>query len=99
MPTSFHKIRITREVTGLIRGMHPDLKKKVRAAFEIILGNPDRGKALKGELAGLKSFRVSNFRIIYRTSKDFLEIVTVGPRQRIYEETFLILKREGSRER
>ncbi len=62
----------------------------------MILSDFQKGKALKEELAGLHSFRVGNYRIIYRISRKRVEIVALGPRQKIYEETFLILKREGS---
>jgi mRNA interferase RelE/StbE len=96
MPRSFHKIRVPHEVADLILGLHPHLKNKVRASLDMILTDPDKGKSLKGELTGLRSFRVSNFRIIYRISKKYIEIVAIGPRQKIYEETFLILKRDGS---
>jgi mRNA interferase RelE/StbE len=99
MPTSSYKIRVPHEVADLIRGMHPNLKKKVRASLNIILSSLDKGKVLKAELAGLRSFRVSNIRIIYRISKNQVEVVALGPRQRIYEETFLILKREGNKGR
>jgi mRNA interferase RelE/StbE len=96
MPRSFHKLRVPHGVADLIRGMHPNLKRKVRASLDMILTDPDKGNALKGELTGLKSFRVSNFRIIYRISKKGIEIVALGPRQKIYEKTFLTLKRDGS---
>jgi len=96
MPRSFHKLRVPHGVADLIRGMHPNLKRKVRAYLDMILTDPDKGNALKGELTGLKSFWVSNFRIIYRISKKYIEIVAIGPRQKIYEETFLIFKRDGS---
>jgi len=57
------------------------------------LSNPYSGKALKDELAGLRTFRVSRFRIIYRiVHNKEIEIVTIGPRERIYEETFRIMK-------
>lgn len=78
-------------------GMHPLLKKKIKAALKIILKEPDSGKALKDELAGLRSFRVSRFRIIYRIQSDIIELVAVGPRERIYEETFLILNKTADR--
>ncbi|HDZ00357.1 MAG TPA: cytotoxin, partial [Nitrospirae bacterium] len=51
-------------------------------------------KTLKDELAGLRSFRVSQFRIIYRISRrEHIEIVAIGPRERIYEETYRLLNR------
>ena len=96
MPRSFHKIRVPDEVADLIRGMHPDMKKKVRASLDMILTDPQKGKALKEELGGLHSFWVGNFRIVYRITRKHVEIVALGPRQKIYEETYLILKREGS---
>jgi mRNA interferase RelE/StbE len=96
MPASFHKIRVPHEIAELVRGLHPYVKKKVRASLDIILADLGKGKALKGELAGLRSLRVGTFRIIYRLSKKHVEIVAVGPRQRIYEETFWSLKREGT---
>jgi mRNA interferase RelE/StbE len=96
MPRSFYKIRVPDELADLIRGMHPSLKKKVRASLGMILSDPQKGKALKEELAGLHSFRVGNYRIIYRIFRKHVEIVALGPRQKIYEETFLILKRDGA---
>ncbi len=93
MPTDY-RIRIPHSVTRLIREMHPHLKRKIRASFNIILLDPNRGKSLKDELAGLRSFRVGRFRIIYRIEKKDVEIVAIGPRERIYEETFRSLKRE-----
>ena len=96
MPASFCKIRVPHEIAELVRGLHPHLKKKVRASLDIILTDPGKGKPLKGDLAGLRSLRVGTFRIIYRIIKKHVEIVAVGPRQRIYEETFWSLKREGT---
>ena len=88
-----HKLRIPDETVALIRNLHPQIKKKVRASLEAILSEPHSGKALKDELAGLQTFRVSRFRIIYRiVHNKEIEIVTIGPRERIYEETFRIMK-------
>ncbi|HDH05871.1 MAG TPA: type II toxin-antitoxin system RelE/ParE family toxin [Nitrospirae bacterium] len=94
MTPSYHKLLVPDDIAELIRTMHPHLKKKVRASLQIILSAPLSGKALKDELAGLRSFRVSKFRIIYRISRrKHIEIVAVGPRERIYEETFRLLNR------
>ncbi len=91
-----YKLRIPDEVVVLIRGLHPNLKKKVRLSFEAICSDPSSGKALKDELDGLRSFRVSRFRIIYRISKKKqIEIIAIGSRKSIYEETFRIISRES----
>ena len=91
-----YKIRIPHRVRELVREMHPHLKRKIKASMKIVLSNPNEGKVLKDGLAGLRSFRVGRLRIIYRVERNVVEIVAIGPRERIYEETFLILKKEGS---
>ena len=93
MKQPFHKLRVPDEIAELVRGMHPDLKRKTKSSLKMILADPSSGKALKNELAGLRSFRVGSFRIIYRVMRTIVEIVAVGPRERIYEETYRSLKR------
>jgi mRNA interferase RelE/StbE len=88
------RLRVPDEIAGLVRGMHPDLKRKTKASLKTILADPSSGKALKGELAGLRSFRVGTFRVVYRVMRNAIEIVAIGPRERIYEETYRLLKRE-----
>jgi len=94
MPEKNHKLLVPNEVAELIRTLHPHIKKKVKASLHIILSDPHSGKSLKHELAGLKSFQVSKFRIIYRMGKGrIVELVAIGPRERIYEETYRLIKR------
>jgi mRNA interferase RelE/StbE len=108
MKPSPYRLRLPDEIVKLLRELHPDLKKKVRKALSTIMEDPYEGKALKDDLAGLRSFRVSRFRIVYRissrkqivrivyriSSRKQIEIVAMGPRKRIYEETFRILSKE-----
>jgi mRNA interferase RelE/StbE len=75
-------------VAGLIRGLHTDLKRKVRSALDELLEDPTIGKALREELSGLRSCRVARFRIIYRVTGAVIEIIAVGPRQTIYADTW-----------
>lgn len=95
MKKPLYKLKVPDDIAELIRNMHPHLKKKVRASLQTILSDPYSGKALKDELAGLRSFRVGRFRVIYRISdQKLIEIATIGPRENIYEETFRLLKRK-----
>ena len=87
------RLRVPDEVADLVRGMHPTLKRKTRASLQTTLADPSSGKALKNELAGLRSFRVGTFSVIYRIIRNVIEIVAIGPRGRIYEETYRLLKR------
>lgn len=89
-----YKLRVPDEIVSLIRGLHPLLKKRVKAALEEICNDPHCGKGLKEELAGLRSFRIKRFRIIYKvSSKREIIIVALGPRKYIYEETFRIIQK------
>jgi mRNA interferase RelE/StbE len=58
------------------------------------LDDPACGKALKEELDGLRSYRFKRFRIIYRIGSRSIDILAIGPRRSIYEETFRIISRE-----
>jgi len=90
-----YKLVVPRDVRELIRKMHPSLKKKVKASLKIILSEPSSGKALMDELSRLRSFRISSFRIIYRVKEPRqIELVAIGPRERIYEETFRIIQKK-----
>jgi mRNA interferase RelE/StbE len=93
MEHSLYKLRVTDDVANFIRGIHPELKRKIKAALKIIISTPEAGKALGDDLVGLRSFRVSRFRIIYRVSGRTIELVAVGPRERIYEETYRLIKK------
>ena len=81
------RLRVPHEVAALVRGLHPMLKRKVRAALEALIRDPYGGKALRNELQGLRSYRVGRFRIIYRLRED-IEVVAFGPRDSIYVETY-----------
>lgn len=88
-----NKIRVPDDVAQLVQHSHPQLKTGIKAALKDILDNPTRGKALKDELEGLRSYRVKRFRIIYRVGGRYVEIVAIGPRRFIYEETFRIISK------
>ena len=80
----------------MVRRLHPDLKRKVRASLATISHDPHAGKSLRDELEGLRSFRVARFRIIYRLVDEerTVDIVAIGPRANIYEETYRLVGRD-----
>ena len=91
-----YKLVVPGDIQELIKTMHPSLKKKVKSSLKMILSDPHVGKALLDELAGLRSLRVSSFRIVYRIrDPERIELVAIGPRARIYEETFRIIQKEA----
>jgi len=96
MPAPY-KLRMSGETADFIRHAHPEIKKRIRSSLEIILSDPHAGKSLKGELTGLNSFRTGRFRIIYKiSSKQIIDIVSIGPRRIIHEITYRLLKKQAT---
>ncbi len=92
------RFRVPAEVAQLVRGLHPDIKRKVRAALDRLAQDVAAGKALQGDLQGLRSLRVARFRVIYRAPvRRVIDIVAIGPRDRIYEETLRLVSVERRR--
>lgn len=88
-------LRVPDAVARTIRGLHPEIKRKLRGALEAIARDSGVGKPLKEELAGLWSLRVGRFRVVYRMgSRRTIEIVAFGPRERVYEETMRLIGRQ-----
>ena len=90
-------VRLPPVVQSTIRSLHPDLKRRIRAALDLIRAEPQTGKALKGELGGWRSVRVSRLRIIHRHSTTVVEVAAIGPRASIYLETERRVRRSSPR--
>ena len=89
-----YRLMVPDETVDFLRSLHPEIKRKTRAALNLIASEPGVGKSLRDELKGLRSFRVGRFRIIYKVaSKRVVEIVAIGPRKTIYEETYRLLRK------
>lgn len=84
------------ETAEVVRTLHPDIKRKIKAALQAILSDPLSGKALKDELEGFQSFKVGKFRVVYKkpVGKEIIEVAAIGPRKTIYEETLRLLRKE-----
>ncbi len=76
---------IAEDVRDLLIHLPPSFKRKVNAALHSLAENPYQAKALKDDLAGLRSFRVARSRIIFQIKGSKVEIVAFGPRKDIYQ--------------
>jgi mRNA interferase RelE/StbE len=89
-----YRLRAPGRIEAFVRGLHPELRRKVRAGLDVIRTDPSVGKELRDELAGLRSLRVERFRIVYRIApRRLIDLVAVGPRRTIYQETLRLLRR------
>ncbi len=86
-------VRLPTEVQATIRQLHPDLKRRVRAAIDLLRKSPESGKALAAELDGWRSLRVGSLRIVYRASGASLDVAAIGPRATISLEAARLVRR------
>ena len=91
-----YKLRVPDYLVEFIRGLHPELKRKIKESLKLIIAEPNSGKPLKDDLEGLRSIRVGRFRIIYQLAGSReIQIVSIGPRANVYEETYRLIKKES----
>jgi mRNA interferase RelE/StbE len=83
-----HTIKFTREAKKRIEKLDASIKKIIQKAIDSLAQNPYKGKPLSHELAGLYSYRTSDYRIIYKIEEGQLIIIviTVGHRREIYKK-------------
>jgi len=83
-----YRILYTREAKKNVEKLDPSVRKLIRKAIESLSDNPEKGKPLSYELAGLRSLRTSEYRVIYRIrGRELLVIVVaVGHRREIYKK-------------
>ncbi len=61
------------------------LQVKIKKIVEKIIENPDVGKPLQYELAGMRSVRIPPFRILYEYTDDHLILHTFEHRDSVYK--------------
>ncbi|MBM3297501.1 MAG: type II toxin-antitoxin system RelE/ParE family toxin [Candidatus Aminicenantes bacterium] len=90
-----HRILYTREAKKAIDGLDASVKKLIRNAVESLATEPEKGKPFSHGLAGLRSLRTSDYRIIYRLRGGGLIvlIVAVGHRRDVYKQLGELLRR------
>jgi len=95
MKSRVHRIFYTREAKKTIDRLDASLKKLIRSAVESLASEPEKGKPLSHELAGLRSLRTSDYRIIYRlrSGELIVLIIAVGHRREVYKRLSELLGR------
>lgn len=80
------RVRLSAEISERLRHLHPDLKRRIWAVLDAVLVGRLTGKLLRDELLGYRSVRVGKFRVVYRVVHEAIDVLTIGPRQTVYEE-------------
>ncbi len=71
-------IRYAASAARSIHRLDPQVRRRVRAALEVLREDPTRGKALQMSLKGLRSWRTGDYRIVYRVVADRVEVLVVA---------------------
>lgn len=86
------EIRYSKDSQKAIKGMDPQLKKRIKEAINKLTLNPPEGniKPMEGKkYEGCYRVRVGQYRIIYRYDTDnnvcILYIIKIGPRGDVYK--------------
>ncbi len=77
-------VKLSRRAEKALLALDPRLQERVKEAIREISGSPLSGKKLKGEFEGLRSYRLGPLRIVYRFTKDLLEVVYIEYRKDVY---------------
>lgn len=84
---------VSDDLRNFIRHLPPALKGKIKRGLKEILAEPHCGKSLRDDLAGLRSYRIGEIRIVYQTDAHSITLITAGPRKTVYQKAALELKR------
>lgn len=79
-------IVFTKQFLKEIRNLDRPTQIRVLRELRILEEQPLLGKRLAGQLIGLMSFRIGDYRVIYQVSKKTLIIRTIGHRSTVYEK-------------
>jgi len=90
------RLDVPPHVAEVLRHLHPDIKRPVKAALRAISADPMIGEPLERELKGLLKYRVSRFRIAYAVDRTHrtVRVMAVGHRRRIYDDLTEIVRRK-----
>ena len=77
-------VRLSRRAEKALDAFDAMNREHLKSALREVSRNPLVGKKLKGELAALRSFRVGSFRIVYRFSRELIEVVYIDHRKDVY---------------
>ena len=88
MKEGCYRVFFTREAKRNVEKLDPSIRKIIQKAIESLAVNPAKGKLLVYDLAGLHSFRTSDYRIIYRVKERrlIIIIIAVGHRKEVYKK-------------
>ena len=89
-----YRVKLTVAAAGMLRQLHPEIRKSLKAALRELGRDPWQGKVLLGELSPCRSLKLKRYRVVYLVDEKAQEvkIVALGHRRDIYDTTGHILR-------
>ena len=80
-------LNLDKDAKAFLKKLDKFEEKRILNKLEDLKDNPELGKPLTGNLAGLWSLRIGKYRALYRILNDKLIIIVldIGHRKKIYE--------------
>ncbi len=82
-----YKIKLAARAKKELKYISTLHKQALTSVFEELKDGPFLGKPLARELTGRFSYRVSNYRVIYKINKKekIIQVITAGHRSKVYK--------------
>jgi len=77
-------VELSHRAEKALEAVETRFRDRLKDAIRELANNPLAGKKLKGELAGLRSYRLGPFRIVYRFMRARVEVVFIDDRKDVY---------------
>jgi len=79
------EVRFTPRFLKGIKALDREVQVRLLREVNILKTNPYAGKPLHGELRGVYSLRMGDYRILYQIKRNEIFLLVVGHRKRVYE--------------
>ncbi len=79
-------LRVPGHIEEVIRGLHPETRRKIRGALNSVLADPTIEAPLRDGLTGFRRVRIGRWRVVYRERPRVIEVFAVEPRATVYSE-------------
>jgi mRNA interferase RelE/StbE len=78
------EIRFTPCFLKEVKPLDKEVQVRILREINVLITNPYAGKPLHGELKGLYSLRIGDYRVLYQIKGTVISLLVAGHRKRIY---------------
>ena len=78
------EVRFTPRFLKEIRALDKEVQVRILQEVNLLKTNPYAGKLLRGELKGIYSLRIGDYRVLYQIKGNVILLLVVGHRKRVY---------------